>query len=50
MDLAKDLNTNVVTTHIGVVPEDPNHPRWAILQEACEELAEYGDSWCIFCY
>lgn len=43
MDLAKDLNTNVVTTHIGVVPEDPNHPRWAVLQEACEELAEYGD-------
>ena len=44
MDLAKDLNTNVVTTHIGVVPEDPNHPRWAIMQEACEELAEYADS------
>ena len=43
MDLAKDLNTNVVTTHIGVVPEDPSHPRWTILQEACEELAEYGD-------
>ena len=43
MDLAKDLNTSVVTTHIGVVPEDPNHPRWAILKEACEELAEYGD-------
>lgn len=43
MDLAKDLDTNVVTTHIGVVPEDPNHPRWPILQEACEELGEYGD-------
>lgn len=43
MDLAKDLNTNVVTTHIGVIPEDPNHPRWPILQEACEQLGEYGD-------
>ncbi len=43
MDLAKDLETNVVTTHIGVVPQDPNHPRWAVLKEACEELAEYGD-------
>lgn len=43
MDLAKDLNTDVVTTHIGVVPPDPKHPRWAILQEACEELGEYGD-------
>ncbi|NMB95667.1 MAG: sugar phosphate isomerase/epimerase [Clostridiaceae bacterium] len=43
MDLAKDLNTSVVTTHIGVIPEDSNHPRWAILQEACEQLGEYGD-------
>ncbi|HOJ10220.1 MAG TPA: sugar phosphate isomerase/epimerase family protein [Clostridiales bacterium] len=44
MDLAKDLNTSVVTTHIGVVPEDSNHPRWSILQEACEQLGEYGDN------
>ncbi len=43
MDLAKDLGTNIITTHIGVVPDDPNHPRWAILQEACEALGEYGD-------
>ncbi|HOJ09297.1 MAG TPA: sugar phosphate isomerase/epimerase [Clostridiales bacterium] len=44
MDLAKDLNTNVITTHIGVVPENSDHPRWGILQEACEALGEYGDS------
>lgn len=44
LDLAKDLGTNVVTTHIGVVPEDPNHPRYKILQEACEELGAYADS------
>ena len=25
IDLAKDLETNVVTTHIGVVPGDKNH-------------------------
>ena len=43
MDLAKDLETNVVTTHIGVVPSDPNHDRYKILQEACEQLGEYGD-------
>ncbi|HHZ13387.1 MAG: sugar phosphate isomerase/epimerase family protein [Caldicoprobacterales bacterium] len=43
MDLAKDLDTKVVTTHIGVIPEDPNHPRYKILQDACEELGEYGD-------
>ncbi len=43
MDLAKELNTNIITTHIGVVPEDLRHPRWSVLQEACEALGEYGD-------
>lgn len=43
MDLARDLECNVVTTHIGVVPVDCRHPRWRILQEACETLGEYGD-------
>ncbi len=44
LDLAKDLETDIVTTHIGVVPEDPAHPRYAIMQEACAQLAEYADS------
>ncbi|AUS96890.1 xylose isomerase [Clostridium thermosuccinogenes] len=43
MDLAKDLETSVVTTHIGVIPEDVDHPRRKIMQEACEELGRYGD-------
>lgn len=44
LDLAKDLETDIVTTHIGVVPADPNHDRYKIMQEACHELAEYADS------
>ncbi len=44
LDLAKELETDVVTTHIGVVPEDKNHERYKIMQEACHELAEYADS------
>ncbi len=44
LDLAKDLETEVVTTHIGVVPEDKTHPRYAIMQEACGQLAAYADS------
>lgn len=44
LDLAKDLETNIVTTHIGVVPADPNHDRYKIMQEACFKLAEYADS------
>ena len=43
MDLAVEIGTDVVTTHIGVVPEDPGHERYRILQEACEALGEYGD-------
>lgn len=44
LDLAKELETDIVTTHIGVVPEDKNHDRYKIMQEACRELAEYADS------
>lgn len=44
LDLACDLETEIVTTHIGVVPADTAHPRYAILQEACSQLAEYADS------
>ena len=44
LDLAKELETDIVTTHIGVVPEDPNHDRYKIMQEACFKLAEYADS------
>lgn len=44
LELAKELGTDVVTTHIGVVPEDPTHDRYKIMQEACHTLAEYADS------
>lgn len=44
LDLAKELETDVVTTHIGVVPEDPSNPRYGIMQEACFELSRYADS------
>jgi L-ribulose-5-phosphate 3-epimerase len=43
MELAKELDTSVVTTHIGVIPEDSNHPGFKIMQEACGKLGEYGE-------
>ena len=43
LELARELDTRVVTTHIGVVPADPTHPRYQVLQEACIELARFGD-------
>lgn len=44
LDMAKELETDVVTTHIGVVPNDKNHERYKIMQEACFELSRYADS------
>lgn len=44
LELAKDLETDVVTTHVGVIPEDSRRDRYKILQEACGQLAEYADS------
>jgi sugar phosphate isomerase/epimerase len=44
VDLALDLDTKIITTHIGVVPRDKNHERYKIMQEACFALAEYADS------
>ncbi len=44
LDLAGEWETDIVTTHIGVVPSDPSHPRFRIMQDACGELAEYADS------
>ena len=44
LDLAKDLETDVVTTHIGVVPGEKTHPRYGIMEEACGKLAAYADS------
>ncbi|WP_405110435.1 sugar phosphate isomerase/epimerase family protein [Paenibacillus sp. FSL K6-1217] len=42
LDLALDLGCNIVTTHIGIVPEDPGAPEYAILLAACNELAAYA--------
>ncbi len=42
LDLAADLGTNIVTTHIGVVPDDRNSEVYAAMQQACEELAAYA--------
>lgn len=42
VDLALAMNTNIVTTHIGVIPKDDNSERYKIMQDACNQLAEYA--------
>ncbi len=44
VDLAVDLGTEVVTTHIGVVPQDPKTPRYGTMLSACRELGGYAAS------
>ncbi|KKO54927.1 sugar phosphate isomerase/epimerase family protein [Paenibacillus sp. DMB20] len=44
LDLAVELGTNVVTTHIGIVPDDKNSEVYSVMQAACEELCQYASS------
>lgn len=43
MELALELGTKVVTTHIGVIPSDESSNRRKVMSEACEKLGEYAD-------
>ncbi len=42
VDTALELGTNIITTHIGVVPEDKSSDTYQAMQEACNQLAEYA--------
>ena len=44
VDLALDLGTNIVTTHIGIVPHVPSSEVYETLHAACEELGQYAKS------
>lgn len=44
LDLAVELGTNVVTTHIGIVPDDKNGEIYEAMQKACDELSSYATS------
>lgn len=43
MDLALDLDTHVITTHIGRVPEDENSEQYYNIVNTIERLGKYGD-------
>ena len=42
VDLAVEFNTNVVTTHIGVIPEDKTEPRYSVMLKALTECGLYA--------
>ncbi len=41
-DLTRELGGDVLTTHIGVVPEDKSVPRRAVMLNSLSRLGEYG--------
>ncbi|MEA4823120.1 MAG: sugar phosphate isomerase/epimerase family protein [Clostridiaceae bacterium] len=43
MEMALDLGCRIVTTHIGVVPEDSSIRRYAVMHDACERLGAAAD-------
>ncbi len=44
LEMAKELGTNIVTTHIGVVPETTDCVQYEAMHEVCYELAEFAKS------
>lgn len=44
VELALELGCRVVTTHIGVIPADSAHPRYAVLAAACTELGRFAQA------
>lgn len=44
IDLAVEFGTNVVTTHIGVIPADKNDPQYRVLLDAMIECGAYAAS------
>ncbi len=44
VDMGLELGTRIITNHIGVVPEDPKDPEYAIMVEAVGQVARYAAS------
>lgn len=44
LDLAMELGSSVVTTHIGIVPDDRNGRIYDAMQRACDDLGVYAKS------
>lgn len=42
IDLAVDFSARVVTTHIGVIPDEKTHPRYAVMLSALTECGSYA--------
>ena len=41
--VALELGTSIVTTHIGVVPDEKSNPRYAVMARACEKAGVFAE-------
>lgn len=44
IDLAFEFGVSVITTHIGVIPADEEHPRYTVMLDAMNQCGEYAAS------
>ena len=44
IDLAVEFDTKIVTTHIGVIPQEKTEPRYQVMLEALTECGKYAKS------
>ncbi len=43
MDFALELGSDIITTHVGLIPSDENHPTFKTIVKAVTALGKYGD-------
>ena len=43
LDLSADLEVPIVTTHIGLIPEERTDATWSVMKEALTELSAYAE-------
>lgn len=43
VDMALSLDCNIVTTHIGRIPEDQDSEIWKVMQAACADVGKYAE-------
>lgn len=43
VDMAIDLNCGILTTHLGIIPEDEQSDKYKTLQQACNVIASYAE-------
>ncbi len=44
IEAALELGTKIVTTHIGVIPDEKSNPRYKVMADACEKIGAFAEN------